>query len=76
VGSYEDRGAGAADRPRAIRLGGTPISIDAIIFDLDGVLIDSESAWASVREQLTREAGGRWHQGAQEEMMGMSSSEG
>jgi HAD superfamily hydrolase (TIGR01509 family) len=52
-----------------------PISIDAVIFDLDGVLIDSESAWASVREQLTRESGGRWHQGAQEEMMGMSSSE-
>ena len=49
--------------------------IDAVIFDLDGVLIDSESAWASVREQLTRESGGRWHQGAQEEMMGMSSSE-
>ena len=46
-----------------------------MIFDLDGVLIDSESAWASVREQLTRESGGRWHQGAQEEMMGMSSSE-
>jgi HAD superfamily hydrolase (TIGR01509 family) len=49
--------------------------VDAVIFDLDGVLIDSESAWASVREQLTRESGGRWHEGAQEEMMGMSSSE-
>jgi HAD superfamily hydrolase (TIGR01509 family) len=39
------------------------------------VLIDSESAWASVREELTRESGGEWHQGAQEEMMGMSSRE-
>jgi HAD superfamily hydrolase (TIGR01509 family) len=46
-----------------------------VIFDLDGVLIDSESAWASVREELTRESGGKWHQGAQEEMMGMSSRE-
>lgn len=49
--------------------------IDAVIFDLDGVLIDSEHAWASVREQLTRDSGGRWHESAQEEMMGMSSSE-
>jgi HAD superfamily hydrolase (TIGR01509 family) len=54
---------------------GPPIAIDAVIFDLDGVLIDSEPAWASVRERLTRESGGRWHEGAQEEMMGMSSSE-
>jgi HAD superfamily hydrolase (TIGR01509 family) len=46
-----------------------------VIFDLDGVLIDSESAWASVREELTRESGGEWHPGAQEEMMGMSSRE-
>jgi len=42
---------------------------------LDGVLIDSEPAWASAREQFTREAGGGWHEGAQEEMMGMSSTE-
>jgi HAD superfamily hydrolase (TIGR01509 family) len=46
-----------------------------VIFDLDGVLIDSEPAWASVREQLVRKSGGRWHEGAQEEMMGMSSTE-
>jgi HAD superfamily hydrolase (TIGR01509 family) len=39
------------------------------------VLIDSEAAWGSAREQLTREAGGRWHDGAQEQMMGMSSLE-
>jgi HAD superfamily hydrolase (TIGR01509 family) len=51
------------------------ISLNAVIFDLDGVLIDSESAWASVREQLTRDSGGCWREGAQEEMMGMSSSE-
>jgi HAD superfamily hydrolase (TIGR01509 family) len=38
-------------------------------------LVDSEPVWARVREDLTRESGGRWHQGAAEEMMGMSSLE-
>jgi HAD superfamily hydrolase (TIGR01509 family) len=39
------------------------------------VLIDSEPVWASVREELAREEGGRWRPGASEEMMGMSSTE-
>ena len=42
---------------------------------LDGVLLDSEHVWDEVREELTRERGGRWHKGAQREMMGMSSLE-
>jgi HAD superfamily hydrolase (TIGR01509 family) len=45
------------------------------VFDLDGVLIDSEHIWDEVREQLARERGGRWHDRAQAEMMGMSSPE-
>lgn len=49
--------------------------IAAVIFDLDGVLVDSESVWDSEREQLTRESGGQWHEHAQREMMGMSSIE-
>src|SRR5215217_5308455 len=49
--------------------------LNAVIFDLDGVLVDSESVWDSVREQLTRESGGRWHEHAQRDMMGMSSLE-
>ena len=49
--------------------------ISAIIFDLDGVLLDSEQVWDEVREQLVRERGGRWHEQAQREMMGMSSTE-
>jgi HAD superfamily hydrolase (TIGR01509 family) len=49
--------------------------IDAVIFDLDGVLIDSEQVWDGVREQLAHERGGRWHPGAQRDMMGMSSPE-
>ena len=50
-------------------------SIRAIVFDLDGVLIDSEQVWDEVREQLTRERGGNWSERAQREMMGMSSPE-
>jgi HAD superfamily hydrolase (TIGR01509 family) len=49
--------------------------IDAVVFDLDGVLIDSEQLWDEVREQLARERGGRWHDRAQADMMGMSSPE-
>jgi HAD superfamily hydrolase (TIGR01509 family) len=49
--------------------------IEAVIFDLDGVLIDSEHVWDEVREGLARERGGRWHDRAQADMMGMSSAE-
>ncbi len=49
--------------------------IDAVVFDLDGLLLDSEHLWDEVREELARERGGRWHEGAQRDMMGMSSPE-
>ena len=49
--------------------------IDAVVLDLDGVLIDSEQVWDAAREQLVRERGGRWHEHAQRDMMGMSSNE-
>jgi len=49
--------------------------IEAVIFDLDGVLVDSEHVWDEVREGLARERGGRWHARAQADMMGMSSTE-
>ena len=49
--------------------------VDAVVFDLDGVIVDSEHVWDEVREELARERGGRWHEGAQRDMMGMSSVE-
>src|SRR5262249_18021631 len=50
-------------------------AITAVVFDMDGVLLDSEQLWDEVREELARERGGRWHEGAQADMMGMSSRE-
>ena len=49
--------------------------IEAVVFDLDGVIVDSEQVWDDVRKTLVRERGGRWHERAQAEMMGMSSPE-
>jgi HAD superfamily hydrolase (TIGR01509 family) len=47
----------------------------AVVFDLDGVLIDSEQVWNAAREALVRERGGTWHERATADMMGMSSKE-
>jgi HAD superfamily hydrolase (TIGR01509 family) len=49
--------------------------IEAVVFDLDGVIVDSEQVWDAAREALARERGGRWHEKAQQDMMGMSSVE-
>ena len=51
------------------------MSVEAVVFDLDGVLIDSEHVWDEVREELAHERGGNWHARAQSDMMGMSSPE-
>ena len=49
--------------------------IDAVIFDLDGVLIASEEVWDAVRERYVPERGGRYDAEVQRAMMGMSSVE-
>jgi HAD superfamily hydrolase (TIGR01509 family) len=48
---------------------------DAVIFDMDGLLIDSEGAWDRVRRAYVDERGGRWSESATRDMMGMSSLE-
>ena len=47
----------------------------AVIFDLDGVLLDSEQAWNEAKEALVRGSGGSWRDEAPTVMMGMSSPE-
>jgi HAD superfamily hydrolase (TIGR01509 family) len=49
--------------------------IDAVVFDLDGVLLDTEEVWDEARRRLADERGGRWPPDAQRAMMGMSSPE-
>ena len=49
--------------------------IEAVVFDLDGVLLDTEEAWDEARRQLADERGGLWPADAQRAMMGMSSIE-
>ena len=48
---------------------------DAVVLDLDGVLIDSEERWDAARRALVAERGGRWKEGATEAMLGMSAPE-
>jgi HAD superfamily hydrolase (TIGR01509 family) len=47
----------------------------AVVFDLDGVLLDSEQVWNEAKQELVRERGGRWRDEAPQRMMGMSSPE-
>jgi HAD superfamily hydrolase (TIGR01509 family) len=49
--------------------------VSAVVFDMDGVLVDTEQVWDDVRERLVRERGGRYGPWAQQAMMGMSSTE-
>jgi HAD superfamily hydrolase (TIGR01509 family) len=48
---------------------------DAVVFDMDGVLIESEEVWDAIREAYVRERGGRYDAEVQRAMMGMSSVE-
>lgn len=50
-------------------------AIRAVVFDLDGVLIDSEHLWDQARREVVAQLGGHWRDGATREMQGMSSRE-
>jgi HAD superfamily hydrolase (TIGR01509 family) len=49
--------------------------IEAVVFDLDGILLDTEELWDEARREIAEERGGRWQPDAQRAMMGMSSPE-
>lgn len=50
-------------------------AFEAVVFDCDGVLIDSEPVWERVRRKFVADHGGRWAKDAQDRMMGMSTAE-
>jgi HAD superfamily hydrolase (TIGR01509 family) len=51
------------------------MNVEAVVFDLDGVLVDSENVWDDARRTVVARYGGTWLPSATRDMMGMSSSE-
>jgi HAD superfamily hydrolase (TIGR01509 family) len=49
--------------------------IEAVVFDLDGILVQSEELWDAARRDLAEEHGIEWPDDATDAMMGMSSKE-
>jgi HAD superfamily hydrolase (TIGR01509 family) len=49
--------------------------VQAVVFDLDGVLVDSEQQWDEVRRGIAVEAGRLWPDGATRALQGMSTPE-
>src|SRR5690242_6730018 len=69
------RGGPLADDAR-LRVPHVPRAlIRAVVFDLDGVIVDSEQVWDDVREAYVRETGGTYTERSARDMMGMSSPE-
>jgi HAD superfamily hydrolase (TIGR01509 family) len=48
---------------------------DAVIFDLDGLLLESEQVWNAAKRELVEERGGEWTGAADRAMLGMSAPE-
>ncbi|MGK4596463.1 HAD family hydrolase [Amycolatopsis sp. w19] len=49
--------------------------MEAVIFDLDGVLVDSEKMWDEVRRAVVHEFHGTWREESTRAMQGMSTPE-
>src|SRR4051812_24463764 len=49
--------------------------IAGVVFDMDGVLIESEQVWDEVRQDFVEECGGAWTDSASTDQMGMSTPE-
>ncbi|MDX6296859.1 MAG: hypothetical protein QOI51_716, partial [Nocardioidaceae bacterium] len=49
------------------------MDLPCVVFDMDGVLVDSEPMWVQARQDLVRAAGGQWLPEAETAMMGISS---
>jgi HAD superfamily hydrolase (TIGR01509 family) len=49
--------------------------VRAVVFDMDGVLVDTERDWDASRREVAAASGGRWHPDATTDMIGMSAPE-
>lgn len=59
--------------PQQARIAG--VQPAGVIFDMDGVLVDSEQLWDQIRRDVVAEHGGTWGEDSTEAMMGMSTPE-
>lgn len=50
------------------------MAIETVVFDLDGVIVDTHGAWFEVRQQLAEKHSGRWTHDDERAVMGVNSS--
>lgn len=53
---------------------GRPVAlVEAVVFDMDGILFDTEHLWHEIRHNVAHENGGHWDEDDQRAVMGMNS---